>query len=714
MRAAVLTAFSLSVLATSAGAEQTVLPAVVVSERLSSGPGASPRVRAEKEATAARDVHQVLSKTPGVIVQEEDAHGLRPNISLRGVAPHRSRKVTLLEDGLLIGPAPYSAPAAYYTPSLARTRGLDVLRGFRAVPFGPNSVGGAVDYLTWSLPQEDFNQLQLLGGSFATAGVQGRLGRVFENSRVLFLVDHLRNEGFKKLPDGGGTGFQKTDLLLKGEWSPADRADLIFDYKLGGATESSDETYLGLTAADFDADPSRRYAASEGDLMSWRHHQLDLGVRKIADDGEWRARAYFRAFWRNWHRFNGFMDSARDVSEILRDPTGGNEVYADILRGRQDSSVLGGGGGELDVVNNERSFLSRGLLLERAWEFTSNDIDVEVRIGALLHGDSIQRHHTRDVSVIEQGHRVSTGRPLVELTRDQQQAEARVLRSTLKTLSGPWTSVLSLRHENVDYDSRNELTGASFTSGEHVTLPGVGFARAFADHEVFVAASQGATLRGVDRGSSQEISFTREMGYRHSGSDSSVELVVFDTSYDRLKGVCSFASGCTDNSRLDVGESGGGARITGLEAAGTLALETNWGTWTALGTWTSLDARFVEGFTSTLSEWGDGVIDAGDPLPYVPASQFSATFAHETARVASALTLRWQGEMFDQSVREDRRSIPAHGVLDARVTWRPSATRELSVKWDNLLNNAYLASYRPFGARPGKPQSLLIGFTQKF
>ena len=52
------------------------------------------------------DAHQVVTAVPGTQVRGEDAFGLRVNIGIRGVTSDRSRKITMTEDGVLVGRRP--------------------------------------------------------------------------------------------------------------------------------------------------------------------------------------------------------------------------------------------------------------------------------------------------------------------------------------------------------------------------------------------------------------------------------------------------------------------------------------------------------------------------------------------------------------------------------------------------------------------------------
>ncbi|MFP5520373.1 MAG: TonB-dependent receptor family protein [Bdellovibrionia bacterium] len=674
------------------------------------------------------DATRILKQVPGVYVQEEDAYGLRPNIGLRGTHPHRSRKVVILEDGILIGPAPYSAPAAYYTPFMSRIESLEVFKGVASVPYGPNSIGGAVNYITRSLLTENTRVLDLGGGEFGYQKYRTLLSQKWGDNNILAELAHVKTEGFKKIDGGGDSGFSKNDVLLKGSHVVNSHLNQEVLWKLGYADEDSDETYLGLSLDDFYDNPYRRYAASQKDEMVWDQKQLQITYKLTPTDswGTWLT-AYRHEFHRNWSRLDRFSGAgAPSISAVLKDPTTpANQVYYGVLTGTQQSSS--GAGSNLVIANNNRYFYSQGLAWNHVFfqqgESFANQIKAQIR----YHEDQIKRRHTTTTyEMSATGDMTPVGTPntidVNGYNRDTSKATSVSLEDELSW--DIYKLTVAARYESVGYSVINDITNVESTRSESAFVPGAGLLVQFNPQwSGLVGINKGVTLVGpkTNESTSPEESINSEMGVRYHNPDQELfaEFIYFQADYSNLKGTCSFSSGCS-GSLLDEGFDGGKALVKGLEAriAKMLAYENIY--FPVSMNLTVTDAKFNSNTTTSNPEWGvdpatgKGDIKVGDPLPYIPSANVSFNIGTQYKKYSQEFVVSWTGKMYDQALESGREEIPAHGIIDWSGRYNISKQTTAYARIDNLLDKEYLVSLRPYGARPGKDRSWQIGIKHNF
>ena len=349
------------------------------------------------------DVHRILSQVPGVHFQEEDGYGLRPNIGMRGSGSERSSKITTMEDGVLSAPAPYAAPSAYYFPTAGRMEGVEVRKGSASIQQGPFSTGGVLNFVSSSIPSEFGGKASLAVGNNDTARGKFKIGDSGERFGWLFETYQFETDGFKNLDNGGGTGFDLQDYMLKLRFTTGPRAGNFqaLEIKAGTTRQSGSETYLGLTDADFAIDPFRRYAASQDDRIDTDHEQLQARYLFRPNDViDLTATAYRNDFFRNWHKLQSMtnlgcgdpLDSAVSIGAVLNDPTGCASELA-ILRGDAASAP-----GDLNVRNNRREYYSQGLHIVLGITPRSAGTKHDIEIGVRFHQDEEDRFQGRTPS----------------------------------------------------------------------------------------------------------------------------------------------------------------------------------------------------------------------------------------------------------------------------------------------------------------------------
>ncbi|HZI04555.1 MAG TPA: TonB-dependent receptor, partial [Archangium sp.] len=658
------------------------------------------------------DPQAVLQTVPGVYARGEDGFGLRPNVGLRGVNPDRSKKVTLLEDGVLFGPAPYSAPAAYYFPLITRMQSVRVLKGPSAIQHGPQTVGGSVGLLTRDIPSTETFGLDLAGGEYFYRKGHGFFGASTERAGFLVEGIHLGSNGFKQLDGGGDTGFTRNEWMAKARYRLVSEGPVrqSLQLKLGYSDEVSNETYLGLADEDFRANPLRRYDASRLDQMEWRRTQLVLSHLLESGGLAVTTSAYRQDFERVWRKVNRFRGTS--IAEVLADPgSARNAIYYGVLTGQLDSSTSQEA---LLIGPNDRTFVSQGVQSVARWSTTTGPLSHSLEAGARYHYDSINRLHTEDAFRMVGGALVPEGTPTATTANNEDSTHAVSLHVTDAIAWGPLVVTPGVRLEVIRSRSVDRLLGTDQRGALEVLLPGVGVHGALTRSlGLFGGVYQGFSppAPGQPTAVLPEKSVNYEAGARWTRRGERLEVVGFFNDYANLTDICTFSNGCLDEN-LDRQVDAGAAHIHGVEVFAEKNFRPGGGvTFPVTVAYTFTQTRLLEDFRSADPQFGQ--VEAGDELPYVPRHQVFAS-----AGVESAFGGLYVSTTFTDSMREEagQGEVPPNLKTDPLLTFNVNASWNVT-RWGqfylsarNVLDADAIVSRRPYGARPNAPRTVLLGF----
>lgn len=675
------------------------------------------------------DINKVIQTIPGINVRDEEGFGLRPNIGLRGTPVNRSAKITLMEDGILMAPAPYSDPSAYYFPTFARMEQLEVLKGSSQVKHGPYTIGGAINLISTSIPDSFKGFAQLSYGSFGTNQQRIWIGDSKKNIDYLFEVNRLASHGFKELPSGANTGFDRRDMMGKVRWHTDVNASINQSLTLKFLTmsEEGNETYLGLTFNDFLTNSNRRYSATQKDLLDMNHQHLSL-THSINPTNKFSitSTAYAAKTFRDWARVNSI--GGVSLTNILADPVSNSTAY---------SIMTGQSNGNLNFQSAARTFYVLGFQSNLTYDFETGAVRHKIQSGIRYHQDEADRYATQSTFAMTNATMVLSSAGVKGNAENQiRQAKSWAGYLQYELVIDKLTISPGIRYENMELaftnfgNNDNARIGNALKSATNqldIFLPGVGVSYVVKDNmRVFGGVHKGFSPPGMPSVSANttqaktETAVSYELGYKVNYKNLKLQAIGFLNNYQNILGSDNVSGGGAGTGEMF---NAGNAKIQGIE----FSLEQN--LWRSSTKWslplsiayTYNEAKFMQTFVNAGGDWGTGTITKGELIPFITPQLLSLSLGLESEKMNITLVSRYVGntriktgnptEIIASSKAKynDVNTIGEYWVVDLSGNYRLTKFISLFSTINNALNNRYVVANLPQGFRPGMPFSVNFG-----
>lgn len=707
---AMLGSLVFTVVSTAVYAEDITLDKMVIigaEEDARQLPGSGALVSSQQmEVEATSDINQVLKTVPGVYIREEEGSGLRPNIGIRGATAERSEKITLLEDGVMIAPAPYSNPAAYYFPTALRMDSVEVLKGAPLLRYGPQTTGGVLNMISTPIPEKSAGTVSVSSGSFDSSDVHAHYGSTQGEWGWLLEAVERNSLGYKSIDRSNrDSGYNISDYVGKLRWQASEGVNQSAFLKLQRSEEVSNETYLGLTDSDFDNDPNRRYGLSSIDQMVNDHTGIHFAyTRELTDAITVTLTQYHNEFSRNWYKLSG-------GGSLIEDANSGDTNAQGILDGLVDTTGL-------DYKNNNRAYESQGTEVNFGIEKDLHRLD----LGARIHHDEMDRFQPVDVYDQINGSLVyqSTTAPTGSNNRLEEADALSVWVQDDWQLTEALKVNLSLRYEDVESGrvefadaDRTSVSGTKSNNSSEV-LPGAAFTYTLNNNwQVLAAMHKGFSPLGggADEQEEPETSTNLEVGTRYNQDDLFVEVIAFHSDFSDKAENCSVGSPCSDGATSGTFENGE-AIISGLE----MQLANQW----VSGEFTiPLNLSYTYTRAEVSEDNVTNGLQDGDKLKDVPESVFSARLGLEHANGWDNYAVAKSIDGMCIEVACNRSNDPlletdALFVVDYISRYQLQENAQVFFKVENLFDEQKIVARVPDGARPNKARNFMLGMKVDF
>ncbi len=673
------------------------MPEVVVvgkTENLMAVPGSANVLNLRAlEASRPFTANEAIRKLPGVCARDEEGFGLRPNIGIRGLNPTRSTKVTLLEDGVPLAYAPYGDNASYYHPPIDRFERIELLKGAGQILFGPQTIGGIINYITPA------PRVKLGGFASVTGG-----GRDFFDGKVRLgghrmVLDYTRKQGEgardninSKLND---VNFKTVVVLSKNQ---------ALTLRANALTENSNVTYSGLTEAEF-LNFRARYNPFKNDRFDIKRYGASTTHNlHLSESAFLTTNLYFSNFNRDWWR----------QSSTTTDTQGGTAgaAFRDArLAGRQvNPDTLNSVQGRL------REYTTWGVEPRLKFAHAALGLTSELQAGVKAHFENQDRKQLNGTSPLA---RIGT------LTEDNLRETTAYSAFVMnRILRGTWSVTPGLRYERIHSSRNNQLPGGISGSDDlSKWIPSLGATwnpastlTMFAGVHLGFAPPRTEDVIGTTGVSTEveaEESTNWELGARFQPATGSlVQATLFRNDFKRLTAVGSIAGGATP---LAQGE----ALFQGVELSGRYSFA-NGIYFDGAYTWLP-EAEQTTAFYQTVG----GTIVAGSAVgnrqPYASKHLLTAAAGYTRGGFDALLEAVYVSDQFaDFANTVTATADGQRGKLEAYTIWNATLNYYLKpahttffIAVKNLADKTYIVD-RTRGIQIGSPRLLQIGSKYAF
>jgi Fe(3+) dicitrate transport protein len=679
---------------------------VVVGEagRLATIPGSAAVIdQTALEASRVFTVNEAIRKVPGVYARDEEGFGLRPNLGVRGLNPTRSSKVLLLEDGLPLAYAPYGENASYYHPPVDRFERIEVLKGSGQVLFGPQTIGGVINYITPRPSDELSGTVALHGGNRDYSELHAQVGDTLDATRYSVGLTRKGTDGVRD-----NMHFEVSDLNLKVVHDFPENHALTF--RASWYDENSDVPYSGLTLAEYQANPRANPFVND----EFKAHRSALSLTHRADFTErvsLSTSVYHTSFDRDWWRQSSNSSQRPNDSS---DPA---------CMGMANLSTTCGNEGRL------RDYTTAGVEPRLTLKHSVFGAASEAEFGLRYHSENQDRIQANGATPTARTAGAGPNGGIVE--DNAREVEATSAFAQNRFVLGRWTVTPGIRLESVDYWRRNNVTGQAGATSLREWIPGVGATFAIGEATtLFAGAHRGfappvvsdiITSSGGSVELDPELSWNYEIGVRATPlAGLHVEATAFQMDFENQVIAASLAGG------IGATLTNGGETLhrglevaVGLDSRDLAGSEHNWYLRTA---YTNLETAEFKGMRFSAIPGSTTVSVSGNRLPYAPERLLTATAG---VQLKLGLSIELEGVHTSSAFTDDLNTVAIstngqRGEMPSYTVWNfalnydlPETGWTLFLAVKNVGDELYVADMTR-GLIPGAPRLAQGGFSYRF